>query len=416
MASIALAMVQWRGRGVFGWVRGTKRPVPVAEPSAPATEPGETAPEKSAPIAEQPVPSARRWRGPLRVLSYLGTILLCQFTAVAMVFVVVNNENQLYDNWGDLLGTSNHVRAVPVPPKDEGLAGDQAAASAAASAPPSAGASATPPPKVPQAFHAPDSDAVPRSVRQADLKGKLSGVDGEVLVWTPPQYDDPAYKDKTFPVVELLVGYPGASSAWFGDTMDATRQLEPLMKSGQVTPFILVSPRVTLLGKTDTGCADVPGKVNADTWLSRDVPQMVMDNFRADTTADRWALSGYSAGAHCATRLALAHPNRYRAAISMSGYNDPAGEPVSLTAKDPKLRETSNPLHLLTHAATPPNVALYVTGKRGDGLEDATALQQAAKSPTTVTPVETTGAHLTSTWKPLVVPSFKWLTGIIPPR
>lgn len=57
-----------------------------------------------------------------------------------------------------------------------------------------------------------------------------------------------------------------------------------------------------------------------------------------------------------------------------------------------------------------------MTGKRGDGLEDATALQQAAKSPTTVTPVETTGAHLTSTWKPLVVPTFKWLTGIIPPR
>ncbi|MFH8383186.1 alpha/beta hydrolase [Kitasatospora sp. NPDC018058] len=373
MASIGLAMAQWLGGGTFF---GRSR-------------------------------TAEQRRTPLRALSYLGTVLLCQFTAVAMVFVIVNNENQLYDNWGDLLGTSSHVRAVPVPPKDEGLAGDQAAAT---------GPSGSPAPKVPQAFHAPDSDAVPRNVKQADLKGRFSGVDGEVLVWTPPQYDDPAYKDKTFPVVELLAGFPGSSSAWFGQTMDVTGQLEPLMKSGQVTPFILVSPRVTLLGNTDTGCADVPGKVNAETWLSRDVPQMIVDNFRADATPDRWALSGYSAGAHCALRLALAHPNRYRAAISMSGYNNPAGEPSSLTAKDPKLRETSNPLYILTHAPTPPNVALYVTGKRGDGLEDATALQQAAKSPTTVTPFETTGAHLTSTWKPLVVPTFKWLTGIIPPR
>ncbi|MET8622913.1 alpha/beta hydrolase-fold protein [Kitasatospora sp. NPDC004669] len=373
VGSIALAMAQWLGQGrFFGRAR---------------------------------TPEQRRT--PLRALSYLGTVLLCQFTAVAMVFVIVNNENQLYDNWGDLLGNSSHVRAVPVPPKDEGLAGDRGAASA--------GPSGTPAPKVPQAFHAPDSDAVPRSVKQADLKGRLSGVDGEVLVWTPPQYDDPAYKDKTFPVVELLVGFPGSSSAWFGDAMEATKQLEPLMKSGQVTPFILVTPRVTLLGNTDTGCADIPGKVNADTWLSRDVPQMIVDNFRADTTPDRWALSGYSAGAHCALRLALSHPNRYRAAISMSGYNDPAGEPGSLTAKDPKLRETSNPLYILTHAQTPPNVALYVTGRRGDGLEDATALQQAAKSPTAVTPFETTGPHLTSTWKPLVVPTFKWLTGIIPP-
>lgn len=341
VGSIALAMAQWRGRGVFGWVPGVRAPGGDAPTGDVPDGGGPTGgvPGGGVPGVAVPGAGARRGRGPLRALSYLGTILLCQFTAVAMVFVVVNNENQLYDNWGDLLGTSNHVRAVPVPPKDEGLAGDRAAASAAASA----GASATPAPKVPQAFHTPDSDAVPRSVKQADLKGKLSGVDGEVLVWTPPQYDDPAYKDKTFPVVELLAGYPGASSAWFGDTMDAAKQLEPLMKSGQVTPFILVSPRVTLLGKTDTGCADVPGKVNADTWLSRDVPQMVMDNFRADTTADRWALSGYSAGAHCASRLALAHPNRYRAAISMSGYNDPAGEAVSLTAKDPKLRETSNP-------------------------------------------------------------------------
>ncbi|MFJ9610773.1 alpha/beta hydrolase [Kitasatospora sp. NPDC101176] len=372
-ASIALAMAQWLGRGAL-------------------LGPGRTAQGR---------------RTPLRALSYLGTVLLCQVTAVAMVFVVVNDENQLYDSWGDLLGTASHVRAVPVPPKDEGLAGDRAAAP---------GASGSPAPKVPQAFHAPDSDAVPRSVKQADLKGRLSGVDGEVLVWTPPQYDDPASKDRTFPVVELLVGYPGSSSAWFGDTMDATKQLEPLMKSGQVTPFILVSPRVSLLAGNDTGCADVPGKVNAETWLARDVPQMIVDNFRADTTADRWALSGYSAGAHCALRLALAHPNRYRAAISMSGYNDPAGEPSSLTAKDPKLREADNPLHILTHAATPPNVALYVTGRRGDGLEDATALQRAAKSPTSVTPFETTGPHLTSTWKPLVVPTFTWLTGIIPPR
>ncbi|GAA1198648.1 pimeloyl-ACP methyl ester carboxylesterase [Kitasatospora gansuensis] len=369
VASLALAMAQWGGRGIL---RGRVR-------------------------------TAEQRRGPLRALSYLGTVLLCQVTAVAMVFVVVNNENLIYDSWGDLLGTSNHVRAVPVPPKDGGLSGDQAAASG------------SPVPKVVQSFHAPDSDAVPRSVKQTDLKGRLSGVDGEVLVWTPPQYDDPAHKDRTFPVVELLAGYPGASSTWFG-TMDVIAQLEPLMKSGQVAPFILVSPRVTLLGGTDTGCADIPGKVNAETWLSRDVPQMILDNFRADRTADRWALAGYSAGAHCATRLALAHPDRYRAAISMSGYNDPIGEPSSLTAKDPKLRETSNPLYLLTHAATPPNVALYQTGKKGDGLEDATALQRAAKSPTTVTPVETTGAHLTSTWKPLVGPSFKWLTGIIPAR
>ncbi|MGF1432170.1 alpha/beta hydrolase [Kitasatospora sp. LaBMicrA B282] len=375
VASIALAMAQYRARGRAGAAQGGSRRRRAGSSSAP---------------------------GPLRSLGQLATILFCQATAVALVFVLVNNSTQLYDTWGDLLGTSSHVKSVAAPPKDNGLAADQAASGA------------SPRQKVLLSFKPASSDAVPKDVKQADLKGPLSGVEGEVLVWTPPQYDDPAYKDKTFPVVELLAGFPGSSSTWFG-AMNVTSQLAPLMKSGQVTPFILVSPRVTLLGNnTDTGCADIPGKVNAETWLDRDVPQMVMDNFRADNTAAGWAVAGYSAGAHCAARLVLGHPDRYRAAISMSGYNDPAGEPDSLTAKDPQLRQTANPLYLLTHAGTPPNVALWVTGRKGDGLEDAVALQQAAKAPTAVTTVETTGPHLTSTWEPLVVPSFKWLSALIP--
>ncbi|MDH6143311.1 MULTISPECIES: alpha/beta hydrolase [Kitasatospora] len=372
-ASIALALAYWgRGRGGHAEALGGRRRG-----------------------------RGRRTGGatPLGYLGSFATVLFCQFTAIAVVFTWVNDDNQLYANWDDLLGTTSHVRSVPVPPKDNGLAGDQKSGT----------------PKVVASFHAPSSDAVPRDVKETDLKGRLSGVDGEVLVWTPPQYDDPAYKDKNFPVVELLAGYPGSTSTWYGATgMNVTQQLAPLMKSGQITPFILVTPRVNLLQNADTGCADVPGKVNAETWLSRDVPQMVLDNFRTTASPDQWAVAGYSAGAHCAALLALGHPDRYRAAIAMSGYNDPSGESDSLTAKDPKLSQTSNPLYLLTHAATPPNVSLWVSGRKTDGLPDATALQQAAKPPTSVTPIETTGAHLMSTWRPLVVPSFKWLSGIIP--
>ncbi|KJS55922.1 esterase family protein [Streptomyces rubellomurinus] len=337
-----------------------------------------------------------RVRGPraARFGVRLLMVAFTQFTAVTLVFVMVNNDNQLYGSWDDLLGTGSHVRAVPVPPPTD--------ATAAANAPDQ--------PKVVQQFTSVDDNAVPKDVKRTELKGRVSGVDGEVLVWTPPQYDDPAYKDKKFPVVELLVGFPGSSSAWFG-SMNVSKQLAPLMKSGQVAPFILVSPRVVLLGShVDTGCADVPGKVNAETWLARDVTQMVLDNFRAEPGADHWAVAGYSAGGHCAMRLAVGHPNRYHAGVSMSGYNDPMGESDSLTAKDAHLRDVSNPLHMLQQAQTPPPVALYVTGKKGDGFEDALALQKAAKAPTAVTPVEVNGPHLTSTWEPLVPSVFTWLT------
>ena len=340
---------------------------------------------------------------PLRLLARLVMLLFCQLTAVLMVFVLVNNANLIYGTWDDLLGTGHHVRAVPsVPPLDgSGAAGAQDAKA---------------PAKVVQSFRNVDDPKVPGDVRRTDLKGRLSGIDGEVLVWLPPQYDDPAYRDRKFPVVELIPGWPGSSSTWYG-TLKVSEQLKPLMRQGKVSPFILVSPRTLLLGNTvDAGCADVPGKANAETWLARDVPQMVLDNFRVEPSADHWAVAGYSAGAHCATKLALAHPDRYRAGVSLSGYNDPAAETASLVGRDPHLREANNPLNILKNAARPPRVALYVSGNRGDGYEDALALRDAAKAPTTVAPVETTGPHASDVWKPMIPGVFEWLTGVIPAR
>ncbi|KJS55659.1 esterase family protein [Streptomyces rubellomurinus] len=342
---------------------------------------------------------------PVRILSRLVMIMFCQITAVLMVFVMVNNANLIYGNWDDLLGTGDHVRAVPsVPPLDaDGGKGG------------GSGDAAKQPPKVMQKFAGVGDPAVPGDVQKTELKGQVSGVDGEVLVWLPPQYNDPAYKDKKFPVVELIPGYPGSSSTWYG-TLKVSEQLKPLMQQGKVSPFILVSPRTLLLQHQDAGCTDIPGKVNADAWITRDVPQMVMDNFRADPSADRWAIAGYSAGAHCAAKISLAHPNRYRAAISMSGYNDPGTESDSLVGKDPKLREANNPVNILKAAQTPPKVSLYISGKKGDGLEDGQALAAAAKDPTKVQVQETNGPHTTELWKTMVPGIFEWLTGIIPPQ
>ncbi|MEU6971843.1 hypothetical protein AB0A71_29715 [Kitasatospora aureofaciens] len=88
-------------------------------------------------------------------------------------------------------------------------------------------------------------------------------------------------------MVELIPGFPGSSSTWYG-TLKACEQLKPLMQQGKVAPFILVSPRTLLLGNTqDAGCTDIPGNINADAWITRDVPQMVLDNFRADPSPDR---------------------------------------------------------------------------------------------------------------------------------
>ncbi|MBW8700671.1 Endo-1,4-beta-xylanase Z [Streptomyces sp. MBT84] len=340
-----------------------------------------------------------RIRGPmaLRHVARVLMLLFAQTTAITLVFVMVNNANNLYDNWADLLGTGNHVRRAADLGKD-GTGGIQVKAL----------------PRVRQTFTPADGAGAHAAggVRVTQLRGRVSGVEAEVYVWLPPQYDEPAYRHRKFPVVELLSGYPGSAKAWFG-TLRVHEQLLPLMRSGQVAPFILVAPRTNLIAKVDTGCANIPGVVNADTWLSIDVPKMVTDNFRARPAPDGWAAAGYSAGAHCAAKLVVAHPDRYRAAISLSGYNDPIGERHSLAARSLSLRRENNPFMLLRGYRTPPRISLYLSGQLGDGYQAAVALRALAAPPTRVRAVlipRSAGGHSMALWRPQIPYVFTWLT------
>ncbi|WP_275463306.1 alpha/beta hydrolase [Streptomyces noursei] len=332
----------------------------------------------------------------IRGLARLLMLLFAQVMAITVVFVMVNNANNLYDSWGDLLGTGNHIdQARNLGP--DGLGGKNL----------------NDEPKVHQQFRPADDPVMGPGVQMTDLKGQVSGVNGEVYVWLPPQYNDPAYQHKKFPVVELLPGYPGSAKSWFG-SLKVNEQLGSLMQSGAIKPFILVAPRTNVLPNADSGCVNIPGTVNADSWLTVDVRQMIVDNFRAGDKPDSWGLAGYSAGAHCATKLALAHPDRYRAAVGMSGYNDPAIEHDSLAGKDPKLRVETNPLHLLkaaNAAGKPPRTALYISGASGDGYQAGIGLKQLAKNPTTVTVQQISsgaGGHTVPVWKHQVPEIFRW--------
>jgi hypothetical protein len=106
---------------------------------------------------------------------------------------------------------------------------------------------------------------------------------------------------------------------------------------------------------------------------------------------------------------ASSHPDRYRAAVSLSGYNDPIGERNSLAAQSLALRNANNPYLLLRAARTPPPVALYLSGQPHDGYEAAVALAQSAKAPTTVHVVyipKSAGGHTMALWRPQVIPAF----------
>ncbi|WUH76283.1 esterase family protein [Streptomyces sp. NBC_00435] len=337
--------------------------------------------------------SRARGPAPVRVATRASMVVFAQATAIALVFIGVNRDMTFYASWGDLFGTGKYVNTAPDLGPD-GLGGKKAEQLNEA-------------PKVQQPFE--PVEGLGGRVKKTELDGKISGVKGDVLVWLPPQYDDPAYKDKKFPVVELIPGIPGTGKSWF-QGLKAHEVLEPLMKSGKVQPFILVSPRAMLLGNADTGCANLPGKVNADSWFSVDVRKMVTDNFRASDEARTWGVAGYSAGAYCATKLAIAHPDRYSAAVSLSGYNDPGQEPSSLVAKDPQLRAAHNLKNLLKAAPKPPAVSLWISGAEQDGYLSGTDLKALAQSPTQVHAEKVVGGHNLDSWSKQLPQTFDWLS------
>ncbi|MFB6618494.1 alpha/beta hydrolase [Streptomyces sp. NPDC085524] len=337
-------------------------------------------------------------RGPAaaRVAVRALMVVFAQVTAVAVVFVAVNRAENFYASWGDLFGTGKYVQAAPDLGPD-GLGGKKAEEVKQA-------------PKVHQDFQ--PVEGLGGRVKKTELDGKISGVKGDVMVWLPPQYDEPAYKDKKFPVVELIPGIPGTGKSWF-QGLHAHEVLEPLMKSGKVQPFILVSPRAMLLGNGDTGCANIPGKVNADSWFSVDVRKMVTDNFRTSEDPKHWGVAGYSAGAYCAAKLAIAHPDRYSAAVSLSGYNDPGQEPSSLVAQDPELRRTHNLKAVLQAAPKPPAVSLWMSGAEQDGYLSGMDLKGLAKAPTVVHAEKVVGGHNLEAWSKQLPQTFGWLSGVV---
>jgi len=102
--------------------------------------------------------------------------------------------------------------------------------------------------------------------------------------------------------------------------------LDQAVESGHVSPLIAVMPTSSIAPPRDTECVNVAGGPQAETYLTADVPDAITRDFRAQPATTGWAVMGYSTGGYCAVNLALRHPGRYRAAVSLAGYNAPTDD------------------------------------------------------------------------------------------
>ncbi|MFC8723043.1 alpha/beta hydrolase [Kitasatospora sp. NPDC057198] len=284
---------------------------------------------------------------------------------------------------------------------------------------PAAPASSAPPPKPtrvlmptgPAAQFSTARDTKAGPILMTTLTGAKSGVSGKVWVWLPPQYDDPAYAKTGFPVLTLYAGGQSAGyNTWTDDQLPIQEVDQQLVAEGRAHPFIMIMPVQNLDSHESKAleCADIPGQPKIGTWMAEDIPDFVRANFRTVKGRDGWAVMGASTGAFCSAKLALQHPEVFKAAVPIDGY----WNPDSPLWKGHEQERLANSPDQLIGAGTA-DVRMLATAGGANAYETRLVKNWVAKAkaPTTVEYYEQPGGkHLTSDFKKMIPTTLEWLT------
>ena len=266
----------------------------------------------AAPVLTHTLWTRVRGPRPVRLVTRLSMIGVCQVTAILLGFIIVNNHYNFYSSWDDLLGDDagpgviTHQSAVDGPHRGGRGPGTRVR------------------PEGP----AQDFEPAGGGALAATFRGPLTGLSShdDVYVWLPPQYSDPAYAKSSFPVVMLFPGFPGTPQTWFGAMAGQEALLKQLRADpGVTTPFVLAAVNINMEKGVNTNCTDIPGGPQVASFITQDVRPMLERSFRVMTDRRGWGLMGYSEGGLCAGKLLVQYPQDFSAAVQMSGDVRPDG-------------------------------------------------------------------------------------------
>jgi enterochelin esterase-like enzyme len=357
-------------------------------------------------IVVRPRAAATGWAALLRRAGYQLAVIA---TVVLAVGVSLNDQYGWYANWGDL-GTAFSA----TDPGNVVAAG----AAAAQAAGPNGGTSgvdhqAVPLTELPSASTLGLSDRPSPAAGQIKdflITGPISRLTSTITVWFPPQYTDPAMAGHRFPVLEAFHGTPGSPRQLYYN-MSLSQLVAQQTAAGNLAPSIIVMPFYTP-GQLDTECVDGgPGQPQVEQWLTRDVTNWVEHHLRVGNSRTSWATFGLSAGAWCASMLAMLHPDLYSAGISLGGYFQPSFGPPYIPFKPGSPQWEHYDLLKVAHDH-PPRVALWVQTSKADTVSYSTTEQllATARPPTSITAdVLPNAGHRLSVWTGLIPQTLQWL-------
>lgn len=239
--------------------------------------------------------------------------------------------------------------------------------------------------------------------------GHQSGITRGGYVYLPAAYFERTHPTERFPVVELFHGYPGSPHIWL-DALHLARNLDTEIASGRIPALIAVAP--ANYSGYDGECVNAVGGQRNETFLAVDVPANVLGQLRALDTPGGWAAMGYSTGGFCAVNLALHHPERYAAAVSLSGYFTALTDRTTgdLYHRDRAARLKNSPQWLVRHHDPAPSLYLFASGDDRQAVAQVRAF--AAALPPTDPPtvvVAAHGGHNFMVWNAASIAAFDWL-------
>ncbi|MFJ3214978.1 alpha/beta hydrolase [Kitasatospora sp. NPDC086801] len=243
------------------------------------------------------------------------------------------------------------------------------------------------------------------------VTGAKSGVSGKVWVWLPPEYNDPKYAKTGFPVLTLFAGgQSNGYNTWTDNQLPIQEENEQLVKAGKSHPFIMIMPVQNFNSDEHNAldCSDIPGQPKMGTWMSQDLPDFVRANFRTVKGRDGWGVMGASTGGFCSAKLALQHPDVYKAAVPIDGYYVPDS---GLWKGHDAERQANNPDVLVAEGKA--DVKMLVTAGGANPYETKLVKGWVAKA---VPPVsleyyeQPGGKHLTSDFKKMIPDTLQWFT------
>ena len=141
-----------------------------------------------------------------------------------------------------------------------------------------------------------------------------------VRVYLPPSYDQPDARDRRYPVLFLLHGWPGSDDNW-ADQGKAGATLDSLSARGEIPEVIAIMPNghgLGMLGRS-LWLNSFDGRSHMEDFVARELLAWTDSTYRTIPDAAHRTVIGLSDGGTGAFNLLMRYRDRFSGAGSLSG-------------------------------------------------------------------------------------------------